>query len=157
MLELMKKFIKDEEGQDLVEYALLLVFIATPMAKAQVATSEPHKEAPHVIAVQHQDAEEQEFWLGWKEYLCVAIGAAIGYFLTVLTLYYLTSSLPLPFFAPGPDRDRQERTRIQTLALSRKTKTSELLDPRELGESPPGQACAARSCRDLQGSVLNLC
>ena len=28
MLELMKKFMKDEEGQDLVEYALLLVFLA---------------------------------------------------------------------------------------------------------------------------------
>ena len=30
MLELMKKFMKDEEGQDLVEYALLLVFLALP-------------------------------------------------------------------------------------------------------------------------------
>jgi len=28
MIELMKKFIVDEEGQDLVEYALLLVFLA---------------------------------------------------------------------------------------------------------------------------------
>jgi Flp pilus assembly pilin Flp len=28
MIEFMKKFIRDEEGQDLVEYALLLVFIA---------------------------------------------------------------------------------------------------------------------------------
>jgi Flp pilus assembly pilin Flp len=28
MLELMKRFVKDEEGQDLVEYALLLVFLA---------------------------------------------------------------------------------------------------------------------------------
>ena len=28
MIQLMKKFIRDEEGQDLVEYALLLVFIA---------------------------------------------------------------------------------------------------------------------------------
>ena len=28
MLELMKKFMKGEEGQDLVEYALLLVFLA---------------------------------------------------------------------------------------------------------------------------------
>jgi Flp pilus assembly pilin Flp len=28
MRELMKKFIRDEEGQDLVEYALLLVFLA---------------------------------------------------------------------------------------------------------------------------------
>jgi pilus assembly protein Flp/PilA len=28
MLGLMMKFIKDEEGQDLVEYALLLVFLA---------------------------------------------------------------------------------------------------------------------------------
>jgi Flp pilus assembly pilin Flp len=28
MLELMKRFMKDEEGQDLVEYALLLVFLA---------------------------------------------------------------------------------------------------------------------------------
>ena len=28
MIELMKKFILDEEGQDLVEYALLLVFLA---------------------------------------------------------------------------------------------------------------------------------
>lgn len=28
MLELMKRFIRDEEGQDLVEYALLLVFLA---------------------------------------------------------------------------------------------------------------------------------
>jgi pilus assembly protein Flp/PilA len=28
MVELMKKFVKDEEGQDLVEYALLLVFLA---------------------------------------------------------------------------------------------------------------------------------
>jgi pilus assembly protein Flp/PilA len=28
MIELIKKFIRDEEGQDLVEYALLLVFIA---------------------------------------------------------------------------------------------------------------------------------
>jgi Flp pilus assembly pilin Flp len=28
MRELMKKFIQDEEGQDLVEYALLLVFLA---------------------------------------------------------------------------------------------------------------------------------
>ena len=28
MVELMKKFMKDEEGQDLVEYALLLVFLA---------------------------------------------------------------------------------------------------------------------------------
>ncbi|MCI0626319.1 MAG: Flp family type IVb pilin [Acidobacteria bacterium] len=28
MLELMKKFMKEEEGQDLVEYALLLVFLA---------------------------------------------------------------------------------------------------------------------------------
>jgi Flp pilus assembly pilin Flp len=28
MFELMKSFMKDEEGQDLVEYALLLVFLA---------------------------------------------------------------------------------------------------------------------------------
>jgi len=28
MIDLMKKFIRDEEGQDLVEYALLLVFLA---------------------------------------------------------------------------------------------------------------------------------
>ena len=28
MLELMKRFMKEEEGQDLVEYALLLVFLA---------------------------------------------------------------------------------------------------------------------------------
>jgi len=28
MIELMKKFMKDEEGQDLVEYALLLVFLS---------------------------------------------------------------------------------------------------------------------------------
>ena len=28
MRELMKNFIQDEEGQDLVEYALLLVFLA---------------------------------------------------------------------------------------------------------------------------------
>ena len=28
MLTFMKKFIRDEEGQDLVEYALLLVFLA---------------------------------------------------------------------------------------------------------------------------------
>jgi Flp pilus assembly pilin Flp len=28
MLELLKRFVKDEEGQDLVEYALLLVFLA---------------------------------------------------------------------------------------------------------------------------------
>ena len=28
MRELMKNFIRDEEGQDLVEYALLLVFLA---------------------------------------------------------------------------------------------------------------------------------
>ena len=28
MLELIIKFIRDEEGQDLVEYALLLVFLA---------------------------------------------------------------------------------------------------------------------------------
>ena len=28
MLELMRRFMKDEEGQDLVEYALLLVFLA---------------------------------------------------------------------------------------------------------------------------------
>jgi len=28
MLELVKRFVKEEEGQDLVEYALLLVFIA---------------------------------------------------------------------------------------------------------------------------------
>ena len=28
MVDLMKKFLKDEEGQDLVEYALLLVFLA---------------------------------------------------------------------------------------------------------------------------------
>ena len=28
MLHLMNKFIRDEEGQDLVEYALLLVFLA---------------------------------------------------------------------------------------------------------------------------------
>jgi Flp pilus assembly pilin Flp len=28
MIEFMNKFIRDEEGQDLVEYALLLVFIA---------------------------------------------------------------------------------------------------------------------------------
>ena len=28
MLELMKRFIREEEGQDLVEYALLLVFLA---------------------------------------------------------------------------------------------------------------------------------
>ncbi len=28
MLELIKRFIREEEGQDLVEYALLLVFLA---------------------------------------------------------------------------------------------------------------------------------
>ena len=28
MINLMKSFIRDEEGQDLVEYALLLVFLA---------------------------------------------------------------------------------------------------------------------------------
>jgi len=28
MVELIKRFVKDEEGQDLVEYALLLVFLA---------------------------------------------------------------------------------------------------------------------------------
>ena len=28
MSELLKKFVKEEEGQDLVEYALLLVFLA---------------------------------------------------------------------------------------------------------------------------------
>jgi Flp pilus assembly pilin Flp len=28
MIQMLKKFIRDEEGQDLVEYALLLVFIA---------------------------------------------------------------------------------------------------------------------------------
>ncbi len=28
MIELIRKFIRDEEGQDLVEYALLLVFLA---------------------------------------------------------------------------------------------------------------------------------
>ena len=28
MWELLKRFVKEEEGQDLVEYALLLVFIA---------------------------------------------------------------------------------------------------------------------------------
>jgi Flp pilus assembly pilin Flp len=28
MIDLMKKFIRDEQGQDLVEYALLLVFLA---------------------------------------------------------------------------------------------------------------------------------
>jgi Flp pilus assembly pilin Flp len=28
MMELMKRFVKQEEGQDLVEYALLLVFLA---------------------------------------------------------------------------------------------------------------------------------
>ena len=28
MMELMKRFMKQEEGQDLVEYALLLVFLA---------------------------------------------------------------------------------------------------------------------------------
>ena len=28
MIDFMKKFIRDEEGQDLVEYALLLVFLA---------------------------------------------------------------------------------------------------------------------------------
>ena len=28
MIQFMNKFIRDEEGQDLVEYALLLVFIA---------------------------------------------------------------------------------------------------------------------------------
>jgi Flp pilus assembly pilin Flp len=28
MVELISKFIRDEEGQDLVEYALLLVFLA---------------------------------------------------------------------------------------------------------------------------------
>ena len=28
MIELLRKFIRDEEGQDLVEYALLLVFLA---------------------------------------------------------------------------------------------------------------------------------
>ena len=28
MLELLKRLVKDEEGQDLVEYALLLVFLA---------------------------------------------------------------------------------------------------------------------------------
>ena len=54
------------------------------MAKAQVARSEFHK-APYVIFVQRKDAEEQETRLGWKEHLCVAIGAAIGYFLTVLS------------------------------------------------------------------------
>ena len=28
MIEVIRKFIRDEEGQDLVEYALLLVFLA---------------------------------------------------------------------------------------------------------------------------------
>jgi Flp pilus assembly pilin Flp len=28
MVDMMKAFLKDEEGQDLVEYALLLVFLA---------------------------------------------------------------------------------------------------------------------------------
>jgi Flp pilus assembly pilin Flp len=28
VIELIRKFIRDEEGQDLVEYALLLVFLA---------------------------------------------------------------------------------------------------------------------------------
>ena len=28
MMELMKRFVREEEGQDLVEYALLLVFLA---------------------------------------------------------------------------------------------------------------------------------
>ena len=28
MLQIIKRFLKDEEGQDLVEYALLLVFLA---------------------------------------------------------------------------------------------------------------------------------
>jgi Flp pilus assembly pilin Flp len=28
MIDLIKKFIRDEQGQDLVEYALLLVFLA---------------------------------------------------------------------------------------------------------------------------------
>ncbi|MEW5979816.1 MAG: Flp family type IVb pilin [Acidobacteriota bacterium] len=28
MMELLKRFLREEEGQDLVEYALLLVFIA---------------------------------------------------------------------------------------------------------------------------------
>jgi Flp pilus assembly pilin Flp len=28
MIELIRKFVRDEEGQDLVEYALLLVFLA---------------------------------------------------------------------------------------------------------------------------------
>jgi Flp pilus assembly pilin Flp len=28
MMELLKRFVKQEEGQDLVEYALLLVFLA---------------------------------------------------------------------------------------------------------------------------------
>jgi hypothetical protein len=40
---------------------------------------------PRAIAVQHKHAEEDEPRLGWKEYLCVAIGSAIGYFLAVLT------------------------------------------------------------------------
>ena len=84
-----------KKGKILFEYALLLIFLALAavavlrsqrflstdsrrrhqprqMAKAQVARSEPHK-APHIIAVQHKDAEEQETRLGWKEYLCVAI------------------------------------------------------------------------------------
>ena len=54
------------------------------MANAQVARSALHK-APHIIAVQLKDAEEQEPRLGWKEYLCVAIGSALGYFLAVLS------------------------------------------------------------------------
>ena len=54
------------------------------MAKAQVAKSEPHK-APPVIAIQYKDAEEKEPRIGWKAYLCVVIGTAVGYILAVLT------------------------------------------------------------------------
>ena len=54
------------------------------MAKTQAAGREPYK-APPVITVQHKDAEEQEPRLNWKEYLCVAIGSVLGYFLAVLT------------------------------------------------------------------------
>jgi hypothetical protein len=41
--------------------------------------------ARHLVAVQHKHSEKEEPRLGWKEYLCVAIGSAIGYFLAVLT------------------------------------------------------------------------
>ena len=61
----------------------------------------------------------------------MAIGSAIGYFWQYLPCYYLTSSLPVPYFHL-PDKDRQQHTRNQSFALSTKTKTSELLGPRAL-------------------------